>query len=294
MNRVAIIGAGRVGAAMASLLSSQGYAVMRVVDPSEFARDRAAGLSGAEPAADPVEAAAGADIILITTPDDAVEETCERIAESGIELTGKKFIHMSGALSTGVLGAARRRGADILSIHPLQTFADLAGALEALPGSTFGVTCEAELEGWARDFVSRLDGRAQFIEDSDKVLYHAAAVIASNFLAMVEYGAQSITRELGFSDDGFAEAFMPLARATLHNVGRLGPAGALTGPLARGDTGTITEHLRALERFDAALAVMYRAVCLWGLELVAERGDIDTETIERMRGLLRSGLEFKT
>jgi len=291
MNRVAIIGAGRVGTAMASLLSCRGYAVMRVVDPSEFARDRAAGLSGAEPAADPVDAAACADIILITTPDDEIEATCERIAESGTELTGKKFIHMSGALSTGVLGSARLRGADILSIHPLQTFADLAGALEALPGSTFGVTCEVGLEGWARDFVSGLDGRAQFIEDSDKVLYHAAAVIASNLLAMVEYGAQTITRELGFSDDGFAEAFMPLARATLDNVGRLGPSGALTGPLARGDTGTITEHLRALERFDPALAVMYRAVCLWGLELVEERGEVDPENIGQMRDLLGSGLE---
>jgi predicted short-subunit dehydrogenase-like oxidoreductase (DUF2520 family) len=291
MNRVAIIGAGRVGTAMASLLSGRGYAVVRVVDPSEFARDRAAGLSGAEPAPDPVEASAQADIILITTPDDAVEATCERIAESGIELTGKKFIHMSGVLPTGVLGAARRRGADILSIHPLQTFADLAGALEALPGSTFGVTCEAGLERWAKDFVSGLDGRAQFIEDSHKVLYHAAAVIASNLLAMVEYGAQSIARELGFSDDGFAEAFMPLARATLDNVGRLGPSGALTGPLARGDTGTITEHLRALERFDPALAVMYRAVCLWGLELVEERGEVDPETIGQMRDLLGSGLE---
>jgi predicted short-subunit dehydrogenase-like oxidoreductase (DUF2520 family) len=291
MNRVAIIGAGRVGTAMASLLAGRGYAVVRVVDPSESARERAAGLSGAEPAGDPVEAAAGADIVLITTPDDAIEATCRRIADSEAELAGKKFIHMSGALPTSALEAARVRGADVLSIHPLQTFADLAGALDALPGSTFGVTCDAPLEGWAGDFVSGLGGRAQFIEDSDKVLYHAAAVMASNLLAMVEYGAQTIARQLGFSDEAFSDAFMPLARATLENVGRLGPAAALTGPLARGDAGTISEHLRALERFDPALALMYRAVCLWGLELVAERGDLDPETIESMRGLLGSGLE---
>lgn len=286
--RVAIVGVGRVGTAMSSLLSSRGYTVVEVVDLSEFSRERAAALSGAEATTDPAGATGGADIILITTPDDAIEETCGRIADSGIDLSGKKFIHMSGALSLDALDSARRGGADVLSIHPLQTFPDLEGALEALPGSAFGVTCAPELEEWAEEFVSDLDGRTQFIENTDKVLYHAAAVMASNMLAIVEYGALSIARELGFSDDGFTEAFMPLARATLDNVGRLGPAGALTGPLARGDVGTIREHLEALERFNSELAAMYRTVCLWGLELVGERGDLDPDTLEEMRKLLGS------
>jgi predicted short-subunit dehydrogenase-like oxidoreductase (DUF2520 family) len=286
MKRVAIIGVGRVGTAMASLLSARGYDVVRVVDVSADARDRAAGFCGAEAVEDPVEAAGAADIVLITTPDDAIEETCRRIADSMSELSGKKFIHMSGALSLGVLSAAERRGADTLSVHPLQTFADLTGALESLPGSTFGVTCAPGLEDWGAGFVSALGGRAQIIEDGDKVLYHAAAVMACNLLVMVEYGAQSIARELGFSDSGFAEAFLPLARATLENVGRLGPAGALTGPLARGDLGTISGHLEALARFDPVLASMYRSVCLWGLELVGERGDTEDQTIEAMRRLL--------
>ncbi len=284
--RVAIVGVGRVGTAMSSLLSSRGHTVTEVVDSSEFARERAAALSGAEAAVDPAAAAGGADIILITTPDDVIEETCRRIVDSGLDLSGKKFIHMSGALSLDALDAARRGGADVLSIHPLQTFADLEGALAALPGSAFGVTCAHELEEWAEEFVSNLDGRTQFIENADKVLYHAAAVLASNMLAMVEYGAQSIARELGFSDEGFTAAFMPLARATLDNVGRLGPAGALTGPLARGDVGTIREHLQALENFNSDLAAMYRTVCLWGLELVEERGDIEADVIEEMRKLL--------
>jgi predicted short-subunit dehydrogenase-like oxidoreductase (DUF2520 family) len=289
--RVVIIGAGRVGTAMSRLLSSRGYAVIGVADPSPSARERAASLSGSQPTEDPVAVAEQADIVLITTPDGMIERTCRFLADSGMQLSGKKFIHMSGALSLEALGAARRSGAEVLSVHPLQTFADLQGALDALPGSSFGVTCDPELREWAAQFVSDLDGRVQFIEDSDKVLYHAAAVLASNALAMVEYGAESIARELGFSDEDFAAAFMPLARATLDNVGRLGPAGALTGPLARGDVGTIKEHLLALEGFNPELAAMYRAVCLWGLNVVSERGEVEPEVIEEMRKLLRSDLE---
>jgi predicted short-subunit dehydrogenase-like oxidoreductase (DUF2520 family) len=271
---------------MASLLSSRGYSVVKVADISEPSRKRAAELSGAKHTPDPQDAAGDADIIIITTPDGAIEETSRRIADSGTDVSGKKFIHMSGALSLGALEAVRCSGAQVLSIHPLQTFADLEGALSALPGSTFGVTCAPELEDWARDFVVDLNGTVQLVEDGDKVLYHAAAVLACNLLTMVEHGAQSISRELGFSDEEFSRSFIPLAKTTIENVERLGPSEALTGPLARGDLGTIEAHLEALGRFDPVLAAMYRAVCLWGLKLVEERGEIGGEAIARMRELL--------
>lgn len=284
--RVAIIGAGRVGTAMASLLSSGGYPVVAVVDVSKEARERGARLSGARATADPAEAAAGADIVIITTPDRIIEETCRSIAGSSGDLGGKTFIHMSGALRVGVLEPARLKGARVASIHPIQTFADLEGALRELPGSTFGVTCEQEIVEWARGFVAGLGGTMRLINDEDKVLYHAAAVLACNLTTMVKHGALALARELGFSDEEFAKTFMPLAKATTQNVARLGPAGALTGPLARGDLDTVEKHLEALDDFDPELAAMYRAVCTWGLKVVAERGDVDSETIARMRDLL--------
>ena len=284
--KVAIIGSGRVGTAMALLLSERGYDVVSVADPEQQARTRAAGFSGAEPVADDVEAAGLADTIVITTPDSAIASTCRRIVDSGIEVRGKKFVHMSGALSLTALEPARQAGAQILSIHPLQTFADIQGAVKALPGSTFGVTCDPSLEGWASVFVSDLEGTMQLIKDEDKVLYHAAAVMASNFLAMVEYAALTIARGLGFSDDAFAVAFAPLYRASVENVARLGPVEALTGPLVRGDAGTIEKRLSTLADFDPELATLYSRVCLWGLNLVEERGNLDTATVEKMRALL--------
>lgn len=287
VERICIIGAGKVGTAMADLLAERGRTVAVVADPDRQARERAALLSGASPTGDIARAVIEADVVLITTPDGAIEETCRLIADAGGDLTGKKFVHMSGALSLAVLDAVAQGGARVLSIHPLQTFADLEGARRTLSGSTFGVTCDPDLEEWAGGFVSDLGGSLKLIPDSDRLLYHAAAVLTSNLITMVKYGALRIARDLGFSDEEYSRAFMPLARATVENVARLGPADALTGPLARGDAATVEAHLTALEEFDPELAALYRAVCLWGLKVVAERGDVSDETIERMRGLLQ-------
>jgi predicted short-subunit dehydrogenase-like oxidoreductase (DUF2520 family) len=286
---VAVIGTGKVGTAMAHLLSRRGFDVVAVADRDEGARTRAAGLSGARAFGEAADAAAAAQIILITTPDGTIAEVCRTIAESDAPLAGRKVIHMSGALSLGALEPAAGAGADTLCIHPIQTFADLAGAERSLPGSTFGVTCDPRLEEWSRGFVSSLEGRVLIVADEDKVLYHAAAAVACNLLAMVEYGAHVISLRLGFEDRQASEAFTPLAVATAMNVGRLGPVDALTGALARGDLSTIRAHLAALESFDAELADMYRTVSRWGLRMVEEKGDLDRQTIEGMRELLDRG-----
>jgi len=282
---VAVIGTGKVGTAMAHLLSRRGYAVVAVADRSAEARERAARLSGAVPQSSDAEAAGRAQVIIITTPDGAIADTCAQLAQA-VPLAGKKVIHMSGALSLGALEPARAAGADVLSIHPMQTFADLEGAERSLPGSTFGVTCEPALVDWARGLVEALDGRMMLVADADKVLYHAAAAVACNLLAMVEYGAFVISRRLGFSDEECARAFTPLAAATVENVSRLGPAAALTGPLARGDEETLKAHIEALASLDPQLARMYRVVSGWGLTLVEEQGVLAAEKVERMRRLL--------
>ncbi len=278
--RVSIIGAGRVGTAMAGLLPPRGYPVVAVADVDRYARERAASLAGALPCERNDRAASMAEIIIITTPDGRIAETCASIAASGVELVDKKVMHMSGALSLEVLKPAADVGAGVLAIHPIQTFADLEGASMSLPGSTFGVTCGPGLEEWAEEFVSSLDGRAIAVRDSDRVVYHAAAAVACNLLAMVHYGTYVACRRLGFSDEETSRAFTPLAEATVRNVGRLGPAAALTGPLSRGDVETVRAHVEAFDGFDPDLAELYRAVSRWGLRLVAEKGLLDGDTLE--------------
>lgn len=289
-NRVAIIGTGRVGTAMSKILSDRGFKVVSVYDLSREAAEAASGLCGARIAGDCEEAVRNADIVLITTPDRFIEETCRSVcasvAESGSDLEGKVFVHMSGALSLRSLDSAVRSGAGAASIHPLQTFADVEGALRFIPGSTFGVTCQPELSDWAEDFVSALEGTPLEVREEDRVLYHAAAVMACNFLVMVEHAASEVYRGQGFDLDESMRAALPLIRATVENIARLGPESALTGPLSRGDLATIEVHLRALEDIDPGLARLYREVSLWGIELVRRRGELGPATIEAMEDLL--------
>jgi predicted short-subunit dehydrogenase-like oxidoreductase (DUF2520 family) len=271
---------------LASVLSSRGYEVTKVCDTSEEHRERAAMLVGATATDDCIEAARDADIVLIATPDGAIEGVCRRVAESGLEVAGKIFLHMSGAVTLSALDSARERGATTLCVHPLQTFADLDGAIRSLPGSTFAVTCSPEVEPWARGLVEEMGGRMLLVKEGDKALYHAAAVMACNFLTIVEYAAFEACLGLGFSEQEAAEAFMPLVRATIENVARMGAVESLTGPLARGDAGTLEANLAALGRFDPDIAELYRSVSLYGLRLVAERGELDEDTIGKMRSLL--------
>ena len=271
---------------MAMVLSSHGYEVAKVCDTNEEHRDRAAKLVGATATKDYIDAARDADIVIIATPDGAIEGVCLSVAESDLDVTGKIFIHTSGAVPISALDSARGRGATTLCVHPLQTFADLEGAIGSLPGSTFAVTCSADVEPWARGFVEDMDGSALLVKEGDKALYHAAAVVACNLLSMVEYAAFEACLGLGFSEREATEAFMPLVRATIENIGRIGPAESLTGPLARGDVGTLAANLAALERFDPDISELYRSVSLYGLRLVVKRGELDEDTIEKMRSLL--------
>lgn len=282
--RVAVIGTGKVGTAMAALLSDRGYEVTAVYDESGQAAAEAARLSGARTASSPADAVRGADIVIITTPDSSIREACARV--SSADLASTKVLHMSGALSLEALEDASSAGADVLCVHPVQTFADLAGARRSLPGSAFGVTCAPRLEEWARGFVDSLGGRAVMVRDEDKALYHAACAIACNLLTMVQHAACFVNRRLGMTDEQTAAALGPLAAATLDNIARLGCAGALTGPLARGDAPTVEAHLEALERIDPALSEMYRAVSRWGIEVAREAGSLSEESLERMRDLL--------
>jgi len=282
---VCIIGAGRVGTAMALLLSARGYHLAAVFDPVGEAAAQAARLVDARPAQSASDAVSAADIVLLTTPDHAILEACEAAVSGDATVSGKVFVHMSGALGLAVLAPAADAGAATVAVHPLQTFPDTEGAVRALPGSSFGVTCVPEMDEWSSGFVADLDGKALTVREGDKPLYHAGAVVASNLLVMIEYAACEIFGMLGLERGEALASLMPLVHATVNNIGRLGPEEALTGPLARGDVETLEVNLEALSA-DPELERLYRAVSLWGLRLVERRGEPDAGTIEKMRELL--------
>ncbi len=282
----AIVGAGKVGTAVGIALKEAGLRVQALYDIDHRALREAADLFGVEASRSPADAAKSADAIIITTPDDMVEKVCEEVALSKFDIAGKIFIHMSGALTLEALLPAARKGAKTLCIHPIQTFADKKTAARMLKGSVFGITASDESStNWARNFVEKIGGKSLQIRNEDRVLYHIAAVIASNFLVMIEHAAVSVFEKIGVKRDDALEALIPLVRQTVDNIQRFGVVRALTGPLARGDVGTIKAHLDSLEN-EPELKTLYRAVSKWGLNIARERGELEITSIDKMARLL--------
>jgi predicted short-subunit dehydrogenase-like oxidoreductase (DUF2520 family) len=271
--KVAVIGAGRVGTAVAVLLDRAGHRIVGV-SGREGTRDRVDAHLPGVPVLEPVAAAAAAELVVIGTPDDAIEPTVAALAAAAALAPGAWVMHLSGSLGLEVLRAARDAGARRLALHPLQTFPDVGAALDGLPGSWIAVTADDE-EGTrlGERLAGDLHGVAFVLADELRPLYHAGAVFASNALVTVSAIAESLFSASGVPDPRGAMA--PLQRASLANVEALGAARALTGPAARGDAGTIRRNIEALHRHAPDLVPTYVALARSALDLAEGSGRVD-------------------
>ncbi len=221
MLSVRIIGGGRAGGSLGAALESAGWELSGCLG-------RGDDLSGA---------AADTDVLVIATPDDAIEI----VAESVRSVASTLVVHLSGALGLDVLKEHPRRAA----MHPLVSLPSPELGAERLRGAWFAIAGDPEVDS----LVKALGGRSFPIDDDSRPLYHAAAVISSNHLVALLGQAERVAAVAGVP----LEVMLDLARDTLDNVRRLGPAAALTGPAARGDDATIARHLKALPAEERAV-----------------------------------------
>lgn len=269
------MGAGRVGTALAVLLQRAGHDITAVAG-REATGARAAEYLPGVPVLAEREASLAGELVLLAVPDDAVEPTAIRLAEAAALRPGAWVAHVSGALGLDVLATALAAGARRVAIHPLQTVPDVGSALERIPGSAMAVTADDE-EGAALGERLALDvGARPFrLADERRPLYHAAAVFASNYLVTIAGVAEDLLREAGVPDP--AGVLLPLAGASLENVGRMGPAGALTGPAVRGDAGTVARNLQALRAAAPRAVPGYVELCRLALDLGERGGRLSSE-----------------
>lgn len=285
--KMAIIGAGKVGTALGHLLQQRGWQVTSCASRTEESLKRAEKYISAFATTDVVEAAARADIIFITTPDDQIESACRQIAVGGGFSSTNVVYHASGALSTEVLKPAAECGAEVGAIHPLQSFATVDQAIKIIPGSVFGVTAEGEVLNLAEQIVADLGGTLVRVRDEDKPLYHAAACVASNYFAAILHYAESLMEKIGLPEDEARKALLPLVKGTSKNVEVLGPTDALTGPIARGDTGTIRKHLRTFEEKLPEEKEFYQVLGRYTTGVATEKGTIDKKKQDELLRILR-------
>jgi predicted short-subunit dehydrogenase-like oxidoreductase (DUF2520 family) len=286
---VAILGVGKVGAAVGFFLRKAGYPIAAVAARSMASASRGAEFTGGAVFDNYTEAAKRGSFIQITTVDDAIAPVCERIAREGAVGPGKKVVHMSGACGLDVLRSAKDTGASVACIHPIQSFADVRNAIENIPGSSFGVTADGNIGPWALQVVQDLGGRSFIIADADKPLYHAAACMASNYLVTLMYLVEGIYQRIGLDGDDALRAFWPLVRGTIRNIEAKGTVQSLTGPISRGDVGTVKKHVEALAEKIPDLDGLYRTLGLRAADVGFKKGTLSAEKVQEIKTLLMEG-----
>ncbi|MDP2659747.1 MAG: DUF2520 domain-containing protein, partial [Dehalococcoidia bacterium] len=222
------------------------------------------------------------DLVFITTPDSAIGAVASLVRWR----PGCMVAHCSGADSLDVLEPARAQGAVVGAFHPLQSFASPAQAVENLPGSFFALEGEEPILSILKDMAQALGGRHAVLKPGHKILYHAAAVFVSNYTVALMGIATELWRAFGVSPDQATSALMPLLQGTVNNIGRVGMPNCLTGPIARGDTGTVQKHLSALGSATPELLPAYRELGLRTIPIALDKGKINREIAEEMRALL--------
>ena len=284
---VAILGLGKVGTAVGFLLRQAGYRIVAVASRSKASLTQGIVYTGGKPYLNFSAAALAANCIIITTSDDAIAHVCNKISSEGGIRPGTKVIHMSGAGGLDLLESAQDAGAHVACIHPLQSFADVESAIRNIPGSTFGITSADEIKEWSVQMVRDLGGVPFFISDADKPLYHAAACIASNYLTTLIHMVEEIYQSLGLSREDAIRAIWPLVMGTIGNIESKGTVQALTGPVARGDAGTIRKHAEALRQKLPDLLQAYSALGILTADLGLKKKTLSPETARLIKELLK-------
>lgn len=281
--KTGFIGAGTTGTALAVRLSHKGWPVVGVYSRTLTSAQRLGSLvPGCQVYHTAQRLADVAEMVFLTTPDDVIAEVCSQVRWH----EGQSVLHCSGAHSVDILEQAKRLGASVGSFHPLQTFADVNQALANLPGSTFALEAEEPLLGTLKELAHLLSGNWVVLRPGDKVLYHAAAVFACNYLVTLVKGALDLWQDFGVPSNEAIRALLPLVRGTINNIESIGLPNCLTGPVARGDVRTIERHLIALEATNASLLTTYKELGLQTIPIALAKGRIDEERAEEMRSLL--------
>ena len=288
---VAIIGLGRAGTAIGYLLRQAGYPIVAVACRSLASlQDRIRYTGGRAFTTDAAaEAASLATCIFITTPDDSIATICREIAQKGGFKPGDKVVHMSGAGGLDLLEPARKAGAMVACIHPIQSFANVEGAIRNILSSTFGITADEDLMGWSARLVRELGGIPFEVPEAIKPLYHAAACMASNYLATLIHTVEEIYLSLGLNRNEAMRTFWPLVSGTLKNIETSGSIQALTGPISRGDAGTIVQHIRVFHEKQPAFLPVYCAMGLLTVDLAMKKGTLSPEKAEIIKEILQGG-----
>jgi len=282
-----IVGCGKVGKTLGKFLVAAGYVAVGTASKSLASAKEAAGLLKTVRFSDiPWEITPTADVVLITTPDGAIADTCRLIAENKGFKPGCAVLHCSGALPSTILSSAGRCSAFTGSMHPLQSFAADNFTQNPFSGIIIAVEGEPQALTIAREMATALGATSLTIETKAKTLYHAAAVAASNYLVTLLSLAFRLLAEAGISGPAAYNAMQPLIDGTLTNIKTIGIPQALTGPIARGDGETVKQHLVEIESKAPQLLDLFKTLSFHTIDITVAKGTLMETDAAALRSLL--------
>ncbi len=282
-----IVGAGAVGTALGAALSRAGWPIHAVASRDAARRERFTGLvEGARAFMEPQALVEEVELIILAVPDDAIAPLAASVRMYG----GQAMIHTSGALGAEVLQPAMAAGTQIGSFHPLVAFADTERAIAALHGATVAIEGDDQLASLLSSMAERVGATAVRLAPGSKAAYHAAAVLAAGgFVALLDAIAE-LGAVAGLDEAGSLQIYGPLIEGTLGNARALGIRAALTGPMTRGDVGTLEAHLAALAAHAPAALELYAAAARREIALAEARGALAPETATAMTATVVAAL----
>ena len=284
---VFIMGAGVVGTALAARLVRASVPVIglhgRQVELSDLAR----AISGVVASTGDIpDIICESDVVIISVRDERVPEVAERLAKEKRLRSNQILLHTSGANpARTILAPALPFVRAVGTLHPLVSFADPRVAIETLKDVAFGVEGDEPARAMAKRIVRMLGARAVFLEAENLALYHAGAVMASNYVVAMADTAQTLLVRAGVPPDQALPVLIPLLNSVVQNLARLGLPGALTGPVERGDVSSVERHLKTLEARAPELLPLYRLVGRDVLRLAREKGAMDAVQAARIEAL---------
>jgi predicted short-subunit dehydrogenase-like oxidoreductase (DUF2520 family) len=305
LGAVGFVGAGSLGTSLALALAARGAHIVSVTARRpERAASVAARIPGCSALPDAASVAASADLVLLAVPDDAILTLDAALPWR----PGQTAVHFSGARGTSALERAAASGAHVAALHPLMIFPreapDAAAALGRLAGCTWALTAgDPATTDRLESLVAALGGTVIRLREAERVPYHLAAVLSSNYVVALLGAAVAIWGRFGVDPRTALDALLPLLRASVENLATLGPASALAGPVARGDAGTVSAHLAWLEQLAAsapggpgdapdaafdpdALLAAYRDLARLAIPLARARGTLSDSAAESLLRLL--------
>ena len=272
--RVGVVGAGRVGSVLGAALALAGHDVVATSAVSAASRARAAELLPGVPVLPVDEVVRRSSLVLLTVPDDALADLVAGLAVTGAFPRGALVAHTSGRHGLDVLAPATAAGALPLALHPVLPFSGTGVDLQRLHGTAFGVTAPDPLRPAAEVLVVEMGGEPVWLTEAQRPLWHAALAHGANHLTTLVSSSADLLRAAGVEQPGLVLA--PLLGAALDGSLRAGDA-ALTGPVARGDAGTVRAHLDVLAQVAPEVLPSYVAMARLTADRAIASGRLDPD-----------------